>query len=191
MIFETQLTVAEFDQLVLLPENRDKLLEYIGGKIVEVVSNNKSSVIGSFLNHVLTAFALEHRSGYVSGADGGYRVNGERYIPDAAYVSKSRLPQPVSEGYVSIAPDVAVEVISPSNTATEIRLKVVNYLIAGTTVWVADPDQQTIEVYIPNKTPMLLGMKDVLDGGTVLPGFRLPVSDIFTFGGVADNPISF
>ena len=181
MIIQTQqhLTVEEFDEFVLLPENADHMLEYIAGEAVEVVSNNYSSMIGMFVGALLTLFVRSNNLGYVTGADGGYRVSGERYIPDAAFVSKARQPQPSHESYNPIAPDLAVEVLSPTNDPANMRIKIVNYLRAGTVVWVIDPDLKRVEVYAPDQAPKPLGMKDTLDGGAVLPGFKLPVSDIF------------
>ncbi|HEX3054121.1 MAG TPA: hypothetical protein VHP83_25935, partial [Aggregatilineaceae bacterium] len=71
-------TVEEFDELVMLPENADKLLEYVGGEIVEVVSNNYSSKIAMRIGARLVLFVEEKGLGHVTGADGGYKVLGER-----------------------------------------------------------------------------------------------------------------
>jgi Uma2 family endonuclease len=128
---------------------------------------------------MLTVFVRTHDLGYVTGADGGYRVSGERYIPDAAFISTARQPQPSHEAYNPNPPDLAVEVLSPTNDPGEMRVKIVNYLLAGTVLWVVDPDLKRVEVYVPGQTPKTLGIDDVLDGGNVLPGFSLAVRDIF------------
>lgn len=179
MVIKRTVTGREFDEFVMLPENADRMFELIGGEIVEVVSNGKSSRIGMKVGARITIFVDEHGLGYVTGADGGYRVSGERYIPDAAFVSKQRQPQPSNEAYNPIAPDLAVEVLSPSNTDTEMRIKVVNYLRAGTTLWVVDADKKQVEIYSPKHPPKTVGVDGVLDGGDVLPGFTLPVREIF------------
>jgi Uma2 family endonuclease len=180
MVIQFQhLTVEEFDDWVLLPENAGRMFEYIGGETVEVVSNNFSSMIGMFIGAMLTVFVRTHDLGYVTGADGGYRVSGERYIPDAAFISKARQPQPSHDAYNPNPPDLAVEVLSPTNDPGEMRVKIVNYLLAGTVLWVVDPDLKRVEVYVPGQTPKTLGIDDVLDGGNVLPGFSLAVRDIF------------
>jgi len=169
----------DFDTFVMLPENRDRLFEFIGGEIIEVVSNGKSSRMGMRVGARINLFVEQHDLGYVTGADGGYMVSGERYIPDAAFVSKQRQPEPSNEPYNPIAPDLAVEVLSPSNDASEMRIKIVNYVRAGTTVWVFDPDKKHVEIYSPHHSPRVIGLDETLDGGNILPGFTLPVRDIF------------
>jgi len=180
MVLETKtLTAEEFDRIALLPENADKLLEFIGGRIVEVVSNSYSSELGMLVGSALTVFVRQRGLGRVTGANGGYMVNGERYIPDATFISKARQPEPSHAAYNPNAPDLAVAVLSPSNTDDEIATKVVNYHLAGTIVWVVNPDKQYVVVYIPNQKPRVIGTDGVLDGGDLLPGFSLPVKDIF------------
>lgn len=170
---------SEFEQFVMLPENADRSFELIGGEIVEVVSNGVSSEIGAFICGLMVVFARQHKLGYVTGADGGYRIGTQRYIPDCAFMSKARQAAPTTEAYNSIAPDLAVEVLSPSNTPDEMAIKVDNYLRAGVMVWVVNPDAERVTVHRPDAPPQTYGMDDTLDGGSVLPGFTLPVRDIF------------
>lgn len=180
MITQTQhLTVEEFDNVVLQPENRDRMLEYVGGEIIEVVSNNYSSEVAASILTEIGGFVKKNKLGRVTGADGGYRVSGERYIPDVAFVSKARQPEPSYEAYNPIAPDLAVEVLSPGNTHHEMRVKTVNYLRAGTTLWIVDPELKRVEVYRPDYAPVTLEIGDTLGSVAALPGFTLPVRDIF------------
>ena len=172
-------TVEAFDAFIEQPENREKLFEYIGGRIVEVVSNNYASKIAMTIGAFITLFVKEHGLGDVTGADGGYKVAGERYIPDVGFISREKQPEPSHEAYNPNPPDLAVEVLSPTNAPADIRIKVVNYLQAGTTVWVVDPDAQSIEVYAPGQSPRTLVKDETLDGGDVLPGFELTLKDIF------------
>jgi len=173
-------TETEFDQFVLLPENAGRLFELVGGEIVEVVSNGYSSELGGLMVTWLNVFVRPRGLGRVTGADGGYMIGSERYIPDAAFVSKQKQPEPSYAAYNPTPPDLAVEVLSPSNSPAEIRIKVVNYLRVGATVWVVDADQQRVEVYMPGQPPRVLGIGDTLDGGDVLPGFELAVREIFS-----------
>jgi Uma2 family endonuclease len=175
----TKLLVEDFDRLVGLPENTDRQLEYIGGRIVEVVSNNLSSKIAGGILGELYLFLKRNPLGYLTGADGGYMVVGERYIPDVAFISKSKQPAPSREAYNPNPPDLAVEVLSPSNDAGDIRIKVANYVLTGTQVWVVWPDEKQIEVYVPGQPVTVLSIGDSLDGGDVLPGFTLRVNDVF------------
>jgi Uma2 family endonuclease len=96
-----------------------------------------------------------------------------------AYISKIRQPVQPPDAYNPIALDLAVEVLSPSNDDEEMRLKVANYLAAGTLVWVVDADKQRVEVYEAGKPSVVLGINDTLDGGDVLPEFHLSVESIF------------
>jgi Uma2 family endonuclease len=174
-----QLTVEEFEQIAALPENADKRLEFIGGRIVEVVSSNYSSLLASFVGTMVNMFVLQHRLGFVSTTDGGYAIGTERYIPDVAFITFAKQPEPLIKPYVPVAPDLAVEVLSPSNDDSEITDKVVSYLMAGVLVWIADPERKIIKVYAPNESPKTLTLDDTLDGGKVLPGFTLSVRSLF------------
>jgi Uma2 family endonuclease len=173
------LTAADFEHIASQPENRDKRLEWIGGEIVEVVSNSYSSQIGITLGVYLGMYVLQNKLGRLTGADGGYIVGDERYIPDVAYVSFARQPETPHTAYNPIAPDLAVEVLSPNDDHAALRIKIVNYLRAGTTVWVVDPERQQVEVYAPDQAPRMLRAAETLDGGAVLPGFSLPLKTIF------------
>jgi len=185
MLLQTRyVTDEEFDHFVMLPENRDRNFEFIAGEIVEVVSNSKSSreaarMLGRVIVHV-----EDNNLGCVTGADGGYMVYGEKYIPDAAFISYARQPIAPDVAYNLVAPDLAIEVLSPGNTDSpderdKMLRKIGNYLAAGTVLWLADPEQKTIDVYIPHQPRKTLRMGDYLEGGNVLPGFRLAVADIF------------
>jgi len=173
------ISADEFERFVMQPENVERSFELIAGEVVEVVSNGKSSAIGAYIGGVLAVFARQNKLGFVTGADGGYKIAGERYIPDCAFVSKTKQAKPNSEAYNSIPPDLAVEVLSPSNTSDEIAIKVDNYLRAGVVVWVVNPDAQRVTVHRPDAPPKTYGINETLDGGTVLPGFTLSVRDIF------------
>ena len=174
------ITVEEFERLAAQPQNADRRLEFVGGESVEVVSNNYSSVVAARVLFKLGVF-LEgaNVAGYLTGADGGYQIGDERYIPDAAFVSKARQPEPSRETYNPLAPDLAVEVISPSDDLNVLRVKVGNYLAAGTVVWVVRPEAKAVEVYAPGQPVRRLGADGTLDGGDVLPGLALPVKDLF------------
>ncbi|MBW3533978.1 MAG: Uma2 family endonuclease [Gemmatimonadetes bacterium] len=100
--------------------------------------------------------------------------------PDVSFVSSGRLPERPGTGFWSMAPDLAVEVLSPSNRAGEVQDKVGQYLEAGARlVWVVDPVRGTAAEYRAGGEARLFGAADALDGGHVLPGFRLPLADLF------------
>jgi Uma2 family endonuclease len=174
------MTAEEFDAFTLLPENAERLFEFIGGEIVEVPSNPYSSELASNISFYLKLFLRDKNiPGHVTGEGGGYRVSGERYAPDVAYVAKARQDQLAREGYNPIAPDLAVEVASPTDSEKQRRIKIANYLAAGTLVWMVFPDEKLVEVYAPGQPAKVLDVNGVMDGGNVLPGFQLAVKDIF------------
>lgn len=179
MVTRIRYTAAEFDRFASMKENADRRLELVEGEIVEVVSTSYSSETAANLLAEIRLFTKVHKLGRVTGADGGYVVGAERYIPDVAFISFTRQPEPSHAAYNPQPPDLAVEVLSPSDEAAMMRIKVVNYLQAGTTVWVVDPDRLTVEVYTPAAPPRTLTADDTLDGGSILPGFSLAVKDIF------------
>lgn len=174
-------TVAEFDEFVQLPENDEKLFEYIGGEIVEVPSNLSSSIISQRISGEIYIYLKQNDIGHLSGESGGYQVSGERYAPDVAFMSYETQQEVATTGYNPNPPDLAVEVVSSDSKAENQRLtiKLGNYLAAGTVVWIVRPEKQAIEVYEPNKPVRTFRKQDTLDGGAVLPGLAIKLSDIF------------
>ena len=174
------MTVSEFDHWVLLPENSDTSYEYIGEEIVEEVSNNYASLVALEIGFLIKLYLKQHKMrGYVTGADGGYVVAGERYIPDVAYISAERQSEPSHDAYNPNAPDLAVEVVSPTDSERNLAIKVANYLVAGTVIWVVYPDRREVNIFVPQQAVKQLGANDVLDGSGIFPEFNLKVSDIF------------
>ena len=175
----TRISIMAFDDFVQRPENADKLFEYIGGEIVEVPSNPRSSQIGIGLAFHLLTFVDANNLGHVTGEQGGYMVAGERYAPDVAFISFQRQPKLPATGYNPNPPDLAIEVLSPTDTERRLAIKLHNYAVAGTIVWVIDATEKLVDVYVPGQPVRTLTEDDILDGGTVLPGFTLAVRDIF------------
>lgn len=177
----TKIPVESFDAFVQLPENAEKLFEYIDGEIIELPSNPYASYISGRIFRRIANFVEDNNLGYTTGEAGGYMVSGERYAPDVAFISRIKQPRLVSVGYNPNPPDLAVEVDIPSTYVTRSNLftKTVNYMAAGTVVWIVRPERKEVEVYVPGEAKRTLGVDDVLDGGEILPGFQLPVKDIF------------
>jgi Uma2 family endonuclease len=100
---------------------------------------------------------------------------------DAAFIASRSLPIRLSpEGYLETIPDLVVEVRSKNDTQPEVDHKVNDYLSAGVhVVWVADPAVQTVTAYRPGLTPQVLGPQDTLRVDDVIPGFKMPVRDVF------------
>ena len=180
-----RLTAAAFEAWADLPENRERTFEFIGGEVVEVPSNPLVSKIAGWILTALNMYLLNNDLGHVTGADGGYIVDGERYVPDVAFISYARQPELPASGYNPNPPELAVEVISDPDSGQEqrnLRLKVSHYLAAGTVVWVVNPADRTVEVHVPGRAARLVDAAGTLDGGDILPGFALPVKHIFRAG---------
>lgn len=174
-------TAEEFWEIAALPENENHRLELEDGVIVDMgESSPTNTVIAMRVGHFLNAFVIPSDLGYVTGADGGFKLpNGNVRQPDAAFISKQRLSTLPHK--FNIAPDLAVEVVSKRE---DILKKVYEYLDSGTRlVWAVYAEDKTVIVFQLDEHGVLrgerLGVSAALDGGDVLPGFSLPVRDIF------------
>ncbi len=104
-------------------------------------------------------------------------------FPDLAFVVQGRLPAQgrLPVGFLSGAPDLAVEVLSPTNTGAEIKRKLAFYFATGARLaWVVHPAKRTAAVLRPNRESRLLHEGDTLDGEDLLPGFTLPLAELFS-----------
>lgn len=140
--------------------------------------------IGSLLVSEVGVFVRRSQLGKTYAPETGFTLfRGPDTVlaPDLAFVSVDRLPPREQRiGFMPIAPDLVAEVISPSERAGMIARKVEEYLAACVrTVWLVHPRRQTVTIHTQDNDPVVLTVEDVLDGGDVLPGFRLPVAEIF------------
>ena len=171
------------EDLPYLPPDEDRW-ELVAGQLVrEPPPGFEHGGISAAVGARLLAFVHEHRLGRVFG-EAGYLLASDPdtvRAPDASFVSTERLATAGRRGpYLVGAPDLAVEVVSPGNTRHEVVQKVGEYLAAGArAVWVIDPRRRTVTVHRPGCDPFPLGAGETLDGNEILPGFRLPVSEIF------------
>lgn len=140
----------------------------------------RSVTIGEYLNvHV-----RKHQLGRVCGAETGFKISQDPdtvRAPDAAFVCQASIDeQGIPKGYWEGAPDLAVEIISPSDTYTEVAEKVDEWLGAGCAmVWVVNPRRETVEVYQSPEHITVLRRDDILEGGDVIEGFQCRVQDLF------------
>lgn len=176
------LTVEAFDAFADLPENEDRLLEFIGGEIFDVPSNPYASKIAARIIVLIGIYLMKNDVGHLTGEAGGYMVSGERYAPDVAFISYEKQAELAKSGYNPNPPDLAVEVISSDNKAENAKLtiKLSNYLAAGTVVWIVRPEEKLIEVHQPSKPAFVVqGDDGELDGTPVFDGLKIKLSDIF------------
>lgn len=179
MVTPIRQTISLYEFETFIKQNPDADYEYIAGKISRVVSNNYSSVVAMFIGGLISVHVYQNNLGYVTGADGGYVIGNERYIPDVGFISHSRQPEPSQEAYNPNPPDLSIEVVSPTDEEKLIRLKVASYLASHVTVWVIDPIAKQVEIYQPNKPPHILSGNDTLSDEKILPNFVVEVQKLF------------
>jgi Uma2 family endonuclease len=175
-------TAAEQDVVEIHCRER-RLYELVEGTLVEKARALRESILAGCLIELLRRFVIPRNSGVVSGEAGMMRLfPGLVRIPDVAFASWSRFPNRSipTDPIPSLVPDLAVEILSLSNTAQEMARKCHEYFLAGVRlVWLIDPRARTVDVYTAEDQVTTLTAGDMLDGGVVLPGFTLPLSDFF------------
>ena len=173
-------TVEEF---MRLPDD-GRVYELAQGRLERMSpTGGEHGRIASVLHTYLTNYVWEHDLGETFAAETAFVLDPEEgtvRAADVAFVAAARLDG-INEDAVPFPPDLAVEVVSPSDRAGVVRRKVAEYQRAGVSlVWVVNLRRQTIDVYHPHKTvPTVLGSDDELDGEDVVVGFRLPVLAVF------------
>lgn len=172
-------SVAEFEDLLNLPENRDRLLELINREIAEKMPTEEHGEIQAFIVAALLAFVLPRKLGRV-GVEVRHKMpndDANSRLPDVSFIAGNR-PR-VTEGSVLQMPDLAVEIKSPDDSLKTLRDKAHYYMVNGTRlVWIVDPAKRLVIVLTPDDEEILLD-GETLTGGDVLPGFTLPLRDIF------------
>ncbi len=180
-IQERQYTVEEFWEIASLPENADKRLELINGVIIDMPpSSTENGILAMWIGYLLLSFVAPKRLGFVSGPDTGYRLGPTAVAqPDVAFISTTRSGGLFPKVF-PVGPDLAVEVISPSETATSINDKVRAYFGVGTRqVWLVYATTQTVHVYHASDQVQILNIDGEIDASSVLPDFKLKVAAIF------------
>jgi Uma2 family endonuclease len=175
-------TATEQD-VIDIEAHEDRLCELVDGVLVEKPMGYIESYLAIQIATKLTNFVDPNKRGIVTGESGMMRLfPGLVRIPDVAYVSRERLPggRIPKEPIPSLAPDLAVEVLSESNTKREMDRKRGEYFQAGVRLlWMVDPGTRTITVYTTPDQPVILHESDSLTGGAVLPGFTLDIKSLF------------
>jgi Uma2 family endonuclease len=160
--------------------------ELVDDTLVEKAMGFWESMLAIAIASALRAFVIPRKLGVVTGSDGMVRLFPQLRLirmPDVAFVSNARLPAPGSprRPVPQLAPDLAVEVLSEGNTAAEMERKRSEYFGAGVRlVWIVDPVTRTIDVYTGIAELVTVREGQTLDGGTVLPGFGLVVTELFS-----------
>jgi Uma2 family endonuclease len=175
------ITAEEFFQMPDPPDGSRQ--ELVRGVIITMPPpGGRHGACCSRIIRRVSAFVEDQRLGTVFANDTGFvseRDPDSVRGPDVSFWSQQRLPE-VPEGYIQIPPDLAVEVVSPSDHYSKIQTKVRHYMTRGVRlVWVVDPEDRSVTVYHPPGQAAILQEHDTLSGEDVLPDFRCAVADLF------------
>jgi len=168
------------EELLQLPKDGNKYEVVDGELVVSPVGFWHDIIVARVINR-LSQFVDAQRLGVIVAPDALYTLpSGNKRGPDASFVRAERVAAlPRSTVFPEIAPDLAVEVLSPSDRPRRVLDKVGEYLEAGVRlVWVIDPIKRQAAVYRTATEGRYIAAEDVLDGEDILPGFRCPLSEI-------------
>lgn len=176
-------TLITAEQLLEMPENR--WCELVEGELKPMSPPCcRHAEMVALLAQILGPYVRRHKLGTVLAGDPGFIVARDPDTvlgPDVGFISAERLAaEPLGDGFREGAPDLAIEVISPSQAPREVHEKALAWLDAGAAlVWVVNPAARTVTVYRSRTDAATLSAADELDGAPLLPGFRCPVAHLF------------
>ncbi len=176
---QTLLTAEEFFRLY---GGKDDHYELVEGKVVETaIPGMQHGGVVATVGSVLLKYVSGHKLGQVCARGGFILSPGTVRAPDVAFIRKERIPaEGLPQAFFSGPPDLAVEVVSPSDTAAELDVKVHEYLRNGVSqVWVAYPEGKRMQVFERDGRMMRHEEGDTLNGGDLLPGFAVVVGELF------------
>ncbi len=162
---------------------RTAICELVEGTLVEKPMASFESILAMMIGTLLNQYVWAGDLGLVMGADGMVRLApGLVRVPDVSFISWTQLPdrQLPREAIGGLHPDLAVEVLSASNTMREMQRKLTEYFAAGAqVVWYLDPQAQAMRVYRSETDVDVVDIEGTIDGGDLLPGFTLPLARLF------------
>ncbi len=188
MIAEKRLyTVDDVWQLCQAPEYEHVFLELIDGELLEMTRPNRPhGLLASNISGHIWLYLQSHDIGELSSETGFHPPDDRDTLlgPDVAFLRHERLPQPPSQRFVAAMPDLAVEILSPSETYASARRKAEIYLLNGTSlVWLVLPASREVEVCrlaaAGGVDIKLVSRDGTLSGEDILPGFTLPLRQLF------------
>jgi Uma2 family endonuclease len=177
------------DELLVMPhrdaQGNDCRLSLIRGELKTMSPTGVThGILCARLATELSIFARKNRLGIICGAEIGFLVERDPDTvvgADVAFLNREQFEHLENiDKFAPFAPDLAVEVLSPSNTVNEIDEKIAFYFVAGSRlVWIVNPKRRTVSVYRSTVEVRILGQQETLDGGEVLPGFSYKLSELF------------
>ena len=167
----------------LLTRADDWPSELVNGELVELHVSKETSALALIINASLFLWVKARGLGTVFQNDCGLQIFSDPSkvrFADGSYVSRQRLESVAGGGHLTVAPDLVLEVVSPHDNAEIVETKIQEYLGAGVRmVWVVYPATRVAYVFGPERAVRLLSPGDALEGGDVLPGFSLPLKELF------------
>jgi Uma2 family endonuclease len=175
-------TLLTADELEQMPDDDSVQIELDEGELITMPpAGGEHGYIELGIGSDLRVFVRKHKLGRVYPGDTGFRLGRDTVrCPDVAFVRRERVEAIHSDGFMKGAPDLAVEVSSPSNSVRQLRRKVKQYLAAGChTVWVLYPKRKQVDVYEASGVIRTLGEDEMLEAPELLPGFSVKVAELF------------
>jgi Uma2 family endonuclease len=177
-------TLATAEELFMMPDDGFRY-ELVRGEVRRMPpAGSEHGAVIMNMGTPLHEFVKAHSLGVVFGAETGFKIASDPdtvRAPDLAFVRRERIPKEgIPRGFWPGAPDLAVEVVSPGDTYTEVEEKVNDWLNAGTRmVLVLNPRTHTVAIYTSHTDVVRLTESDTLEGGEILPGFTCRVAELF------------
>lgn len=179
--------------LLFYSEHRDRLFELVDGTLIEKTMGNFESVIANYIATALGIYLQTHRIGVVMPSDGQLKLKPDTIrVPDVCFITRERAKQSnfLKTPIASLSPNLAVEVISKSNSKREMADKLAEYFATGSEeVWYVYPEQRELYQYTAVDAWKVLKETDTLVSPQLLPEFSLPIASIFV-DPLADDPSS-
>jgi Uma2 family endonuclease len=165
----------------LLELENEGLFELVDGKLIEKTMSYLSNKTAALIVFALQSYANKHGGDVLPEQSFQCFADDPELIrrPDIAFIASGRTPSPLPTGHVKTVPDVAVEVVSPSDSIYELDEKLDDYRSAGVKlVWVVNPNSRTIRIHRPDHSVTELTDSDTITGESVLPEFAVAVRDV-------------
>jgi Uma2 family endonuclease len=174
---------AKVKDVIAVERREGRICELVDGVLVEKAMGLEESFLAMWMGFFLQDFLVQNDLGILAGESGPFRLMPRLVrIPDISFVSWDQLPnrELPRNPIPPLFPDLAVEVLGPSNTKREMDRKIREYFLSGTRlVWIVNPIKRCVRVYTAPDESRLFQEDQPFDGGDVLPGFRLSLRDVF------------
>ncbi len=175
---------ATVGDVVRLLDVHERICELVGGTLIEKTMGARESALAMFVGSLILGYCTPRKLGVVTGADGTFQlVPGLVRVPDVAFVRRERLAEGKfpKDPVPALVPNLAIEILSTSNSSGEMKKKRKDYFAAGVElVWEINPETREVLVYRSETDTTRLRQGDVLSGESVLPGFTLALDDLFS-----------